>query len=76
MSKSGTIKKFFEHKGFGFVTSDDGGDVFVYCKENPCLLDCRRGDAVTFDTKWGDRKNKYYGTHLTIKNVRYPRARG
>ena len=69
MSKGGAIKKLFEDKGFGFVRPDDGGDdVFVRCKENPCLLNCRRGDAVTFDTKWDDRKNKCYGTHLTIKN--------
>ena len=69
MSKSCTIKKLFEDKGFGFVTPDDGGsDVFVHYRENPCLQRCRRGDAVTFDTKWDVRKNKYYGTRLTIKD--------
>ena len=69
MSTSGTIKKFFEDKGFGFVTPDDGSeDVFVHVKECPELEGCSPGDAVMFDTKYDDRKGKYNGTNLTVKS--------
>jgi hypothetical protein len=30
----GTVKWFNESKGFGFITSEDGGDVFVHYSES------------------------------------------
>mmetsp|Transcript_102239 Transcript_102239/g.181545 ORF Transcript_102239/g.181545 Transcript_102239/m.181545 type:complete len:99 (-) Transcript_102239:173-469(-) len=67
MSSTGTIKKFFEDKGFGFVTPDEGGDdVFVHVKDNPDLEGCQQGDAVTYDAEWDDRKGKYKGTNLSV----------
>ena len=64
---SGTIKKFFEDKGFGFVTPDDGSeDIFVHVKDNPDLVGCQAGDAVTVNTEWDDRKGKYKGTDLSV----------
>ncbi|NQV06366.1 cold shock domain-containing protein [bacterium] len=30
MEKTGTVKFFNEQKGFGFITSPDGDDVFVH----------------------------------------------
>ena len=69
MSQSGTIKKLFEDKGFGFVTPDDGSeDVFVHVKQNPDLEGCQAGDAVLFDTKWDDRKGKTNGVNAVLKN--------
>merc|ERR1712216_478467 len=67
MSQTGTIKKFFEDKGFGFITPDDGSeDVFAHVKQNPALEGCQAGDACTFDTKWDDRKGKYNADNVSM----------
>ena len=69
MSSSGTIKKFFEDKGFGFITPDDGSeDVFAHVKECPELEGAQQGDAVTYDTKWDDRKGKNNATNFSKKD--------
>ena len=69
MSSSGTIKKFFEDKGFGFVTPDEGGDdVFVHVKDNSCLEGCQGGEEVYFDKEWDDRKGKYKGQNVSLKS--------
>ena len=77
MSSTGTIKKFFEEKGFGFITPDDGSeDVFAHVQECPELAATQPGDAVNYDTKYDDRKGKYnalgafYGD-LYWKNLLY-----
>merc|ERR1712028_118696 len=67
MASTGTIKKFFEDKGFGFITPDDGSeDVFAHVKECSELDGCGAGDAVAYDTKWDDRKGKYNATNLSF----------
>eukprot|EP00747_Dinoflagellata_sp_TGD_P129074 gnl/TRDRNA2_/TRDRNA2_174625_c2_seq8.p1 gnl/TRDRNA2_/TRDRNA2_174625_c2~~gnl/TRDRNA2_/TRDRNA2_174625_c2_seq8.p1 ORF type:complete len:106 (+),score=32.30 gnl/TRDRNA2_/TRDRNA2_174625_c2_seq8:92-409(+) len=67
MASTGTIKKFFEEKGFGFITPDDGGDdVFAHVKECPELEGCQAGDPCTFDTRWDDRKGKYNATNVSV----------
>ena len=46
----GTFKVYYENKGFGFVTLDEGGDdVFVHVKDNPVLPDAQEGETVTFN---------------------------
>ncbi|CAK0872595.1 unnamed protein product, partial [Prorocentrum cordatum] len=58
----GTIKKFFEDKGFGFITPEDGGeDVFVHRKVNGAdrTAYLEEGDAVEYELEWDDRKGKY-----------------
>ena len=68
MSHSGTIKKLFESKGFGFITQDDGNDdVFFHVKENRDLEGCKEGDAVSFDCEWDHRKSKYRCTNVCLK---------
>merc|ERR1712216_1107219 len=45
------------------MTADD---VFAHVKECPELDGCQPGDAVTFDTKYDDRKGKYNATNLSV----------
>jgi len=72
MSQTGTVKKFFEDKGFGFITPDDGGDdVFIHIKQvNGESLEA--GDTVTFDTAWDDRKGKMNGANCFFQLSRGP----
>ncbi|CAK0900045.1 unnamed protein product [Prorocentrum cordatum] len=65
MSSRGTLKNFFEEKGFGFITPDDGSeDVFAHVKENPALNDCQQGDSVSYDAEYDDRKGKYKAVNV------------
>jgi CspA family cold shock protein len=53
----GTVKWFNAEKGFGFITSDDGGDVFVHhtaiVSEGYRSLD--EGQKVSFDLTQGQK---------------------
>merc|ERR1712217_752075 len=68
MSESGTLKKFFADKGFGFITPDDGGDdLFVHVKESPDLGEgCQGGESVSYEKEWNDRKNNYQAVRCTV----------
>lgn len=54
----GTVKFFNESKGFGFISPEEGEDVFVHKSaiEDGARLD--EGDEVTFDLEEGDRGPK------------------
>lgn len=47
----GTVKWFNESKGFGFITSADGSDVFVHYSsiQGNGFKSLAEGDAVSFD---------------------------
>jgi CspA family cold shock protein len=49
----GTVKWFNESKGFGFITSEDGSDVFVHYSsiQGNGFKSLVEGDSVTFDTE-------------------------
>ncbi|CAK0892329.1 unnamed protein product [Prorocentrum cordatum] len=58
---TGKIKNFFQDKGFGFITPDDGGeDVFVHRKVHGDGQDrtayLEAGDAVQYEVEWDDRR--------------------
>lgn len=61
----GTVKWFNERKGFGFISQDDGEDVFVHFSsiDMPGFKKLEEGDRVSFEVEEGDRG-------LQAKNVR------
>eukprot|EP00448_Togula_jolla_P038297 CAMPEP_0170622588 /NCGR_PEP_ID=MMETSP0224-20130122/29215_1 /TAXON_ID=285029 /ORGANISM="Togula jolla, Strain CCCM 725" /LENGTH=86 /DNA_ID=CAMNT_0010948925 /DNA_START=78 /DNA_END=334 /DNA_ORIENTATION=+ len=69
MSQSGTVKKFFEDKGFGFIVPDGGGDdLFIHIRDCVNTDALFIGDAVSYDTEWDDRKGKYKGMNCSSKS--------
>ncbi|MFY7671202.1 cold-shock protein [Tenacibaculum sp. MEBiC06402] len=49
--QEGTVKFFNDSKGFGFITSETGEDIFVH---NSGLIDeIRENDKVQFSTEQG-----------------------
>lgn len=56
----GTVKWFNESKGFGFITSEDGGDVFVHYSaiEGNGFKVLAEGDSVSFDVAEGPKGPK------------------
>jgi cold shock protein len=57
---NGTVKWFNESKGFGFITSEDGSDVFVHYSsiQSNGFKSLAEGDRVSFDTENGPKGPK------------------
>jgi cold shock protein len=53
----GTVKWFNEAKGFGFITNEEGGDVFVHYSaiQGSGFKSLSEGQAVTFDVVDGPK---------------------
>ena len=56
----GTVKWFNESKGFGFIESEEGGDVFVHYSSisGDGFKSLVEGDKVSFDVEQGDKGPK------------------
>ncbi len=50
---TGTVKFFNEEKGFGFITEDGGGEIFVHATGLQGTI--REGDAVEYEVENGKK---------------------
>jgi CspA family cold shock protein len=57
---NGTVKWFNESKGFGFITREDGPDVFAHYSaiEGDGFKTLYEGDSVSFEVVDGDKGPK------------------
>lgn len=53
----GTVKWFDSDKGYGFISSEDGKDIFVHFSaiQSEGYKSLQEGDQVEFDVNDGDR---------------------
>ena len=57
---NGTVKWFNDSKGFGFIASEEGSDVFVHHTsiQGNGFKSLAEGDTVSFDTESGPKGPK------------------
>mmetsp|Transcript_7477 Transcript_7477/g.18861 ORF Transcript_7477/g.18861 Transcript_7477/m.18861 type:complete len:133 (-) Transcript_7477:211-609(-) len=65
---TGTVKRWNDEKGFGFIAPDDGSeDIFVHRTVLGGGAEYLDEDAkVEFETRWDDRKGKYAAASCSV----------
>ena len=51
----GKVKWYNRMKGFGFITNEEGNDIFVHRSSIPEGMELNDGDAVEFEVEETDR---------------------
>lgn len=51
----GTVKWFNQRKGFGFITGEDGKDVFVHRNDIPLEIELNDNDKVDYTVEESER---------------------
>ncbi|TNM59595.1 cold-shock protein [Aliirhizobium smilacinae] len=63
----GTVKFFNDDKGFGFITSENGGqDVFVHVSALQLGGSIREGDKVTFEVGQDRKTGKSKAENVSV----------
>lgn len=68
--KKGTVKWFDLHKGYGFITGDDGVDVFVHFNKivlGRQYLGFEPGDPVTFRTNMDNNSGRLQAVNVSLE---------
>lgn len=75
--KGGTVRTWFEEKGFGFISIADGsGDAFVHRNDLSDGTALVEGAQVFFEVRWNEQKRKNTALHVVGASGGVPGARG
>jgi CspA family cold shock protein len=66
--RTGKIKFWNDDRGFGFITPDDGGAMFVHISNVRSGSELAKGDRVTFEDGINERTGKTQAVRVTVQS--------